>query len=277
MSAVKESQEILDSLQTASFVTTMLRDISATRLQAIRAEFDKNAAFYREMHQMDALVQTYALHYSLINKEDKEDTSKQLFLGLTSNRRFYGTINREISERLIGRMEKDPDSNYLMIGQTGKNYLELTDYAQKCKYWEFSSDEPTKKEIAGLINILAEYKSIYVFYPTFINPFRQEVALIDITHKAEPQFAEQLPIDYIFEPEIDELIEFFETQVRLILFNRVLLETKLAQTGARLSRMQRAHEQAEDLVKEQRRVIHKEEVAIQSKRLLETFAGFQKK
>lgn len=262
-------------MQTASFVTTMLRDISATRLQSIRAAFDKNALFYREMHQLDALVQTYALRHSL--SEGQTETGKQIFVALTSNRRFYGTINREITERFIGRMEKDQDSAYLMIGQTGRNLLELTDHSGQSGYWEFANEEPTEKEIFELIRILSDYESIYVFYPTFINPFRQEVALIDITHKASPEFVEGVSVDYIFEPEIDELIEFFETQVRLILFNRVLLETKLAQTGARLTRMQRAREQADDLIKEQRRAIHKEQVGLQNKRLLETFAGFQKK
>lgn len=276
MSVIGELQENLEALQTAGFVTTMLRDISATKLQAIRAAFDMNSLFYREMHQIDALVQTYALRHSLANKKEAAE-EKQIFLALTSNRRFYGTINREIAARLLGRMEKDSNSAYLMIGQTGKQILEFTDYASKCGYWQFEDEEPTKQEILELINILSEYNSIYVFYPTYINPFRQEVTLIDITHKAEPEFVEKVEIDYIFEPDIDELISFFETQVRLILFNRVLLETKLAQTGARLTRMQRARDQAEDLVKEQRAAIHKEVMAIQNKRLLETFAGFQKK
>lgn len=276
MSIIKELQENLESLQTTRFVTTMLRDISATRLQAIRAEFDKNALFYREMHKLDALVQTYALKHSLL-KNENSTTGKQVFVALTSNKRFYGTINREITERFIGRMAKDSDSAYIMIGQTGKQHLEHTEYADKCAYWEFVDDEPTDAEILSLIKLLSDYESVFVFYPTFINSFRQEVGLIDVTHKSEPEFAERIEIDYIFEPDIEELMVFFETQVRLILFNRVLLETKLAQTGARLSRMQRARERAGELVGEERHAIHKEVMALGSKRLLETFAGFQKK
>lgn len=276
MSVISELRENLEGLQTTRFVTTMLRDISATRLQSIRAEFDKNALFYREMHQLDALVQTYALKHSLL-KNKTTTTGKQVFVGLTSNKRFYGTINREITERFTARMAKDAESTYLMIGQTGKQYLEHTEHASKCAYWEFADDEPTDEEALSLIKLLLDYESVFVFYPTFINSFRQEVGLIDITHKAEPELAERVEIDYIFEPDIEELMFFFETQVRLILFNRVLLETKLAQTGARLSRMQRARERAGELVGEERHAIHKEVMALQSKRLLETFAGFQKK
>lgn len=276
MSAINDLQEHLEGLQTASFVTTMLRDISATKLQHIRAAYDKNANFYREMHQLDALVQTYALRQQLLKKESLEE-DRQVFLAITSNKRFYGTINREITERLLGRLEKDEESEFLMIGNTGKQILEMTEYADRVKYWEFADDEPNEDEKLELIKHLGDYNSIFIFYPVYINHFRQEVALIDITHRAQTDLIEGVNIDYIFEPEIDEVIEFFETQVRLILFNRVLIETKLAQTGARLSRMERARERAEELVKDQRGLIHKESMALQNKRLLETFAGFQKK
>src|SRR5690606_1077397 len=116
---------------------------------------------------------------------------------------------------------------------------------------------------------LGDFSQVFMFYPTFINTFRQEVGMIDITYQPTVTTTGTLEIGYIFEPDIDALLEFFETQVRLILFNRVLLETKMAQTGARLSKMQRAREEAGVRVKEQRREIHKEEMVIQSMRLLE--------
>ena len=60
MSAINELKEILEQTQTAEFVTTMLRDISATKLQAIRGEFEANREYFAEMHKIMALVQSYA-------------------------------------------------------------------------------------------------------------------------------------------------------------------------------------------------------------------------
>jgi len=80
----------------------------------------------------------------------------------------------------------------------------------------------------------------------------------------------------VFEPEIPKIIEFFKTQIRLVLFSRVMLETRLALTGARLMKMQRAREKTGELVLQQRRTIHKEISTVKSMRLLETFSGFHR-
>lgn len=274
MSVVVELKEQLEGTQTARFVTTVLRDISATKLQEIKEAFDKNTLYYEEMRDLDALVQTYALRNALLEKESTQNG--QIFVALTSNKRFAGMLNRDIIERLTGRMDKDDSSSFMVIGRTGRTYLEGSPYEDRFQYYEFESDSPTSAEARKLLKRLSEFDQVYVFCPKFINPFRQEVSLIDITHKPEPKKAEELNVDYIFEPEIIDLLAFFEDQIRFILFNRVLLETKLAQTGARLTKMQRARERAKEMVGDLRHTIHKEENALESMHLLETFAGFHK-
>lgn len=278
MSSLTELQENLEGLETAQFVTTVLRDISANRLQAIRAAFEKNSVFYKEMRDLDVLVQTYALkqHPERMKKlAEKKDT--YVFVALTSNKRFFGTLNRDVMSRLIDRLEKDREVEGVVIGQTGKTIIEGTKHARRCRFVEFKDDTPTPEEVLSLIKSLSGYTKVHMFYPIFINPFRQEVGLIDITHKPAASTASKLAVDYIFEPDVDKLLEFFETQVRFILFNRVVLETRLAQTGARLTKMQHAREEAKQRVREMRREIHKEMMTIQSMRLLETFAGFHKR
>jgi ATP synthase F1 gamma subunit len=278
MSSLTELQENLESLETAQFVTTVLRDISANRLQAIRAAFEKNSAFYKEMRDLDILVQTYALkkHPERMKKRSERKDST-VFAALTSNKRFFGTLNRDVMSRFIDRLKNDREIKGIVIGQTGKTIIEGTEYASRCTFVEFEDDTPTSEEVLSLIKSLSEYTKVYMLYPTFINPFRQEVGLIDITHKPAVSTVSNITVDYIFEPDVDKLLEFFETQVRFILFNRVVLDTRLAQIGARLTKMQHAREEAKQRVREMRREIHKEVLTIQSMRLLETFAGFHKR
>jgi F0F1-type ATP synthase gamma subunit len=135
-------------------------------------------------------------------------------------------------------------------------------------------------EIFTCINGLSEFTEILVIHPTFVNSFDQHAMTTDLTHipKIAKDVTEKTPeLDYLFEPEIPKIIAFFKTQIRLVLFARVVLETRLALTGARLMKMQRARERAEELLKQQRRVIHKEISTVQSMRLLEAFAGFRTK
>jgi F0F1-type ATP synthase gamma subunit len=118
---------------------------------------------------------------------------------------------------------------------------------------------------------------VIVVHPTYFNSFTQGAAMTDLTH-VPSLYVEPIeePLQYLFEPEIPDILDFFATQIRLVLFQRVMLETRLALIGARLMKMQRARERAGELILAQRRTIHKEMNTVAGMRLLETFTGFQK-
>jgi ATP synthase F1 gamma subunit len=277
MSAINELRETLEHTQTASFVTTMLRDISATKLQSIRAEFDANHAYFLELHELMELVETYSQKY--LARQGTTETKKRVYIALTSNKRFYGTLNHQIIHALNEVSSKNNEADCIVIGQTGRQILEASELTLKPQYIYFETDDPTPAEIFSCIQRLVSYSEIMVIHPTFINSFDQHATITDLTHKLQKKESEKkhVAIDYLFEPEIPKMIAFFKTQIRLVLFNRIVLETKLAFTGARLMKMQRARERARELLKQQRRVIHKEISTVQSMRLLEAFAGFRSK
>lgn len=273
MSAINELLEILDQTQTASFVTTMLRDISATKLQSIRAEFDANHAYFLELHELMALVQTYAQTYALEHRVTVEP--KRVYVAVTSNKRFYGTLNNQIIHAFHAAFQKDPHADFVIVGQTGKQIREASELQMPVRFDQFVSDEPSPAEIFKLVDSLSGYTEVLVIHPTFINSFTQRAMTTDLTHTPPQQTKTDQTIDYLFEPDIPKMIAFFKTQIRLVLFARVVLETRLALTGARLMKMQRARERAEELLTLQRRTIHKEVSTVQSMRLLEAFAGFR--
>ena len=276
MSAINELKEILEQTQTASFVTTMLRDISATKLQSIRAAFDANQTYFLELHGLMALVELYQERYLQAHKKHEE--KKRVYIAITSNKRFYGTLNHQIIHELHMSYAKDSEADCIVVGQTGRQILETSDLSIPASFALFATDEPAPAEIFAFLQGLTEYTEILVIHPTFVSSFIQQAMITDITHVPDIAHITQTPeLDYLFEPEIPEMIQFFKTQVRLVLFARVVLETQLALTGARLMKMQRARERAEELLKQQRRTIHKEISTIQSMLLLEAFAGFRSK
>lgn len=276
MSAINELKETLEQLQTAQFVTTMLRDISATRLQSIRAAFDANQAYYTELHELMALVQQYAQQHA--PELAARPARGRVYVALTSNKRFYGTLNHEVMRLYRAERQAHPDAAGVIIGQTGRNINELHDDALVSTYQLYKRDEPATAEMVQSIKSVAGYTEVIMIHPTFVNSFTQKAAVTDISHVPAITATTDLPtVEYLLEPDIPQMIEFFTTQIRLVLFERVLLETRLALTGARLMKMQRARERAGELVREQRQTIHKETSTVKSMRLLETFTGFQKK
>ncbi len=278
MSVIRELQEQLQQTQTAKFVTTMLRDISATRLQTIRAEVEANQSYYQELHELMALVKAYAV----ANDIDIDGGEyKRVYVAVTANRRFYGHVNADVMDAFVEALQAKPEASGYIIGATGAQYWEQEKpvVAQEPSILTPSdqskiSDVPTTSEIRNIVEAMAGYNEVVVVHPQFINSFVQEARQTDLTHVPPERAAEEPAVDYIVEPDIPALLKFFRTQVRLVLFRRVILETRLALIGARLMKMQRARERAKDLEQREQRRIHKQISTVQNMRLLETFTGF---
>jgi len=139
----------------------------------------------------------------------------------------------------------------------------------------FEDDNPTDEELSIFLERIKPYGRILIFYPSFISVFKQGVKTIDITQKPEPTIDLKKEEEYIFEPDLAEMIQFFETQIRHLLFNRAMLETELARTAARLMRMNESENRATELIKEKESQLQKETSALSSIRLLETFLGYR--
>ncbi len=278
MSVVRELQEQLQQTQTAKFVTTMLRDISATRLQSIRAEVEANQTYYQELHELMALVKQYAAD-NRINIELGEH--ERIYIAVTANRRFYGHVNNDVMDAFVEALQSDQAAAGYVIGATGAQYWEQErpETTQTPSFLTPSDrsrilDVPTQTEIRNIVEAVSGYNEVVIVHPQFVNSFVQEARQTDLTHVPHTDKKEAPSVDYIVEPDVPALLRFFRTQVRLVLFRRVVLETRLALTGARLMKMQRARERAKELEQQERRHIHKQISTIQNMRLLETFTGF---
>jgi len=273
MSAINELREELAHTETAQFVTTMLRDISATKLQSIRAAFEANQQYFEELHGLMHLLHTYAAEKKIALPAAEKG---RVYVALTSNKRFYGTLNYDVMMALGEALAHDPEAEYVVIGQTGRQIVERSQKLAglEATYLAFEKDEPTENEIAATVQQLRSYKELVVVHPTFVNAFSQVAKTTDITHVPHTPEEKAETFEYLVEPDIPEMLDFFKTQVRLVLFDRVVLETRLALTGARLMKMQRARERAEEMATDERRLIHKEINTMQSMRLLETFTGY---
>ena len=271
MSSITELQEGLAQIKTAQFVTTMLRDISATRLQSIRAAFEANKNYYDELHELMAMVKTYAKREGL---EIPTASKTRVYVAVTSNRRFYGALNRLVMKRYLTARAEDTAAAGYVIGQTGHTFLERMENTDDGTRRVFAGDVPEPKEAAEVVSAVQDYQEVVVIHPQFINSFIQKPALTDISHVPPRETNDTPTLDYICEPELPELISFFTTQIRMVLLERTFLSTQVALTGARLMKMQRARERATELVGVEEQRIHKEVRTIQSMHLLEAFTGY---
>lgn len=276
MSIIAEKKEELQDVETAKFITSMLRDISAMKIKSIRGNFKRNNEFFTKISELYGLVKLQQFKISSgKDAANKKIGSSALFVAITSNKRFFGALNTKVMGDFLKNIDKNKKGDYLVVGETGKQFLDGTKYEKKCSYMSFEDDDPTSEELQKFLNKIQSYGRVFVFYPKFITVFKQGVSTLDISQAPDIKELEEEVESYIFEPELSDMTNFFEIQIRYLLFNRVILETELARTAARLMRMNEAESRATEMIEEKHVQLQKEISSLGNSRLLETFVGFK--
>lgn len=281
MSIVSKKREELEEIETAKFVTSALRDISATQIKQLKEEFNTNLKFYKEVSELYVSVKKEAFRRINRNPELKlsllgGEIGKKgvLSVALTSNAHFYGILNKEVMDKFLEHIRENQQENCLVIGKTGAQYIEDKKEIERCDLMAFEGKTPTTKEMREFLEKVEPYGSVYVFYPSFINVFEQRPEITDIAYMPEekPGEMESKP-KYISEPMLPKILNFFNNQVKYILFKRTMLEADLSKTAARVIKMDRAEGKADEILTTEKGALEEQIKQVQNMRLLETFAG----
>lgn len=283
MTSIANIKEEIQEIQTLKYISSAFTEASASKIRVIKDTFERNRAFYEDIsHLYDLveynadLVKKNAAAQGSVTPSSKTAPSqpkKDLSIAITSNQRFYGSINVNIMQSFV-KDEATSSNSLLVIGSTGRDFMNGTEISKPFEVTQFVKDSPTKEEIQQLVQKINMYNKVYLYYPKFVTLISQTVGKIDITHRESKQSGlTDDDVHIIFEPEIEDMRAFFEEQVRATLLLRVLLETDLARTAARLVSMSSAEENATQLLKEQQMILRR----IRSSRInteqLEKFSG----
>lgn len=271
-------QNELEDLETIGSVASALFNVSAEKIKRLRAAFEKNKTFYDDIADLYQSIKQTAFERGELPKKSVT-VVQTVTVAFTSNIRFYGVVNAEVIEAFIKHMKSGVTSDYIVIGRTGKTLMEnAPDVQGRVSYYAFKEDEPDDEERRQFLKNVASYNQVQIFYPSFRNVFSQKVVMQDITHtpSAETISGKTLAFDYIFEPELPKILNFFETKVRYLLFKRVMLESELSRTAARLIPMNRAQDRSVEEIIRLRRAIRRKSTNFNDLRLLESFSAISK-
>lgn len=271
MSLLDDIKDEMTDMETMHLIATSFTDTAAMRIRGIRIAFETNQEFYVELSHVYHLVKVVAIQRGLV--PEQPPGAKVLTVAFTANQHFYGNVHRRIMDTVLAKQKKD-HSHLFVVGKTGKEYLQVSGVNDGYDFMQFEKDNPTKAEVEEFLERIKEYTTILVYYPHFVSLVRQEVGMIDIAQVLEVGIETSKEETYVlFEPEVDQILNFFERQIRRVLFSRVVLESDLARTAARMVSMNEAAERADELMKEKHGEYLKVMRSLINRQLLDTFAG----
>lgn len=285
-------QDLTDRLETGlslKYIAQSYTEISARKLKEIRRDVERNRSFFSELSNLYHAIKVVAAEkYHLFSQKN----SKVAVVLLTSNFRFYGSLNTRLVDFFVKETKSRP-GDYFLVGKAGEELLKTHDFSANYETVIFKKDLPSNEELKSLVGRLLAYKQVLVFYPQFQSILLQQPVVKDITEsQVVKEFNEtehqglldailgKHPTwsdDYIFEPSIEKILEFFDTQMITLLIEETFLEAELAKTAARLVTMDQAQIKAEEYVSTERRDLARAVIALKNGHLLESFISKQQK
>lgn len=272
MASIKEIKEAIEEEKTLQLVTQAYGELAGSKLKKIRADIERGRIFFVEVSQVFQYIKTIAAKKKVFLPSKKDQVASVL---LTSNSRFYGSIENEVM-RTFMQNTKAYETDRFFVGKTAHdNFHKRPEFAQD-QYFMFKHDLPSPEELKTFVDKIRPFKKVLVYYPKFQSVVTQKPDIVnisldqDMSDKVDPK---QPDLQFIFEPEIDKILLFFDTQIVAVLLEQVFLESELARTAARLIAMEGAQGSADEMIKGEKIKLGMAKRAKDNTQLLETISG----
>lgn len=282
--------EELAALNSLKDLAESYEEIAAVEMQKIRDSVLKTREFLIDIS--DVFVDLKASYTREVNdliarrkKGDKnilpvlQKINKTLMVYLSSNGKLYGPVTQK-TFRLFAESLKKTDltnTDIVIIGNAGKELYENAGINRKFEFIDIPDTKVDIGHIKTLMQKFLQYEKVYVYYGKFGNLVSQSPISTSITGEDIFETENLVPVPredrFIFEPTLEKIFHFFETQIMTNLFSQTLLENQLARDVSRVNAMEEALINIEDESKKLNRLSMRIKHSMQNKKQLETISG----
>ncbi|HUQ84929.1 MAG TPA: F0F1 ATP synthase subunit gamma [Candidatus Limnocylindrales bacterium] len=283
--------EELAALNSIKDLAESYEEIAVTKMQKIRDKVLKTRDFLTGLS--DVFVDLKSSHEyeikELMAKRKKGDKSispllqsngKTLLVYLSSNGRLYGSVTQKTFKLLLQDLRNPKEgeiTDLVIIGKAGKEMYEGASVSKPFEYFDIPDASVGVEHIKQVMEKFLQYDSVHVYYGKFGNVVNQDPISTSISgediFEAEVKSAVKREDKFIFEPILEKIFHFFETEIMANLFSQTLLENQLARHASRVNAMEEALVHIEDetkkLLRQKTRIKH----LMQNKKQLETMSG----
>lgn len=289
MAQRKKVLEDLEALNSLKNLAESYEEVAVVRMQKIRDSVLKTRSFLAELSDVFVdLKSSYEREIKELMQHRKEadksvfqsikKNGKTLMVYLSSNGKLYGAVTQKTYRLFVQDLKARHDEvDLVVIGSAGKEMLENSGSKKEFEYFDIPDTSVDISHIKGLMNKFLQYEKVYVYYGKFGNVVTQDPIATSITgeeiFESEAKKVDLREDKFIFEPTLEKIFHFFETQIMANLFSQTLLENQLARHASRVNAMEEALINVEIESKRLNMVKNRIKHQMMNKKQLETISG----
>ncbi len=286
MPNLKEVRNRIDSVNSTKQITSAMKLVAASKLRRAQGAILQLRPYAQKLQEFlqglsAGLDQSDEAAYSATRK-----VNKVLLVVITSNRGLCGAFNNNVihqAERLINTTYKDAhqrgDLSLYCIGKKGAEYFRGHGFPvaeENIEIFDHLTYENALPIIENLMQDFSDkkYDRIEIIY----NQFKNAAVQILITEQFLPILPPEddgstLQVDYIFEPNKEDIVRELVPKSLKIQFFKALLDSYASEHGARMTAMHMATDNATELLKDLKLSYNKARQASITNEILEIVSG----
>lgn len=239
-------------LETIRSLCVAYEQISVMKMKKIKDAVLYTRSFYDELSEVYfQMKKTYKNQIMTLAKKNKiKDPEKLLLMGknektvdilLSANNKLYGDILNKVFYKFIDET-KNQNTDLVIIGRLGKGLYDDLGLKKDYSYFEIPDTDLTVNDLKPVINNIIKYSKINVFFGRYDSFFSQLAINKNITGNIVIGNSQELKENkyYYFEPNLEKILLFFETQIFSNFFKQTAYEGQLARYASRISAMEQA-------------------------------------
>jgi len=264
MATEKNIEGQIRDLETLRAISKAYAGIAAIRMKKVRNSVLYNREF---MAQIDAIFRDVRSSYrlellKLIDKKKVKIGDKITFLAhngktvaafISANTGLYGDIVQRTFEAFMKEV-RSTGIEVAIIGKLGLSLFLATGVDRPYSYFDFPDHQIDPDKLSEIITHLVQYEEIHVYYGRFQSVVTQKPEMLDVS--AETPIVDLIDekrqgkaVQYLFEPDLEEIMVFFEQEMFASLFEQAIRESQLAKYASRIFAMDKAGENIKQSIK----------------------------
>jgi F-type H+-transporting ATPase subunit gamma len=276
------------SVKSTKQITSAMKMVSAAKLRRAQDKIVRLRPYANKLHEI--LV---GLSQSLIDSEIENvygrisEPENILIVVVTSNRGLVGAFNsnviketrRVVSEKYLEQFNKG-NVTFLTIGKKGFDYFRrqnvkmLPERNAIFNNLTFENVNVIAEEILAAF-VKGDYDKVDIVYNQFKNAAVQNLTVEQFlpVEAVNPDAGKSAPVDYIYEPAKEEIVNELIPKSLKIQFYKAILDSFVAEHGARMTSMHKATDNATQMIKDLALQYNKARQAAITNQILEVVSG----
>lgn len=258
MASMRDIQRRKVSVQSTGQITKAMKLISTVKLQKAKDKAEQSKAYFNGMYDTVSAVLSKSGNINHRFLKDSKGKKKAVIV-ISSNRGLAGGYNSNIVKLITNNPEFTPENTVVYtVGRKGKDSLARKGYEVKNDYSDVI-EEPMYSDAMSISKDLldafeeGEIGEIYLAYTIFKNsvsqiPDMRKILPVSVEKSGEGKASSEDNTPMNYEPDEEEVLDIIIPKYVTSLIYGALVEAVASENGARMSAMDSATSNAEEMI-----------------------------